>query len=402
MNNDRAKTIADESGNREETRPPQNEMVPKRPRLRWLWIVLSVVLLGAVVYGLGYLEDTADVTRTETPRPLPLVSIENITTTPQRIVIHSFAEVRPRWSAELTASVAGRITNVFNSALAGEPVDAGTRLIEIESSRYVAELAAAERADKEAKLALWQAKNATLLAREDFKRNNTKPPNDLALKLPQLEIAESAVASSEARVAAAKRQLDDTMVTAPFAAYVTDRFVSPGQSVNPGDRLVKLVDRSSFELVAEIGRDDWVLLRKPIEGQPARLLDQDGNEIAKATVRRGGGFLDEKTRQYRVFLETGNTGASTLLTGDFVTVLLEGISVDRAMDVPSSALTQDGFVWIVDDADELQRFEPEVLFRRHDRVIVRAPDGAANWRVAITPLVSFLPGQKVEPQLAGN
>lgn len=399
MNNDRTKTTAGMPG---ESQPSQGRMVPQKTRLRWLWIALSVMGLGVVLYGLGYLEDTADVTRTETPQPLPLVSAKNIKTTSQQMLIRSVAEVRPRWSAELTASVAGRITRVFESALAGEPVEAGAQLIEIESSQYVAELAAAEQANKEAELALWQARNATLLAREDFERNNRKPPNDLALKLPQLGVAESAIISAKARVDAARRRLEDTIVVAPFAAFVTDRFVSPGQSVSPGDRLVKLVDRSSFELVAEIGRDDWALLRRPLEGQPARLLDQDGKEIAKATVRRGGGFLDDKSRQYRVFLETDKNGANTLLTGDFVNVLLEGISIDRALDVPSSALTQDGFVWTVDDADELQRFEPEVLFRRHDRVIVRAPEGTTNWRVAITPLVSFLPGRKIEPRPTEN
>lgn len=363
---------------------------------------MSVLLLGTVVYGLGYLEDTADVTRTETPQPLPLVSVETVTTTPQSVVIRTFAEVRPRWSAELTASVTGRVKNVFDSALAGEPVEAGTRLIEIENSRYVAELAAAQQSDKEAKLVLWQAKNATLLAREDFKRNNRKPPNDLALKLPQLGIAESAVESAEARVAAAQQQLDDTTIVAPFAAYVTDRFVSPGQTVNPGDRLVKLVDRSSFELVAEIGREDWALVNKPLEGQVARLLDQNDRELAKATIRRGGGFLDERTRQYRIFLQTDNPESSNVLSGDFVTVLLDGVTVDDALDIPSSALTQEGFVWIVGEADELRRLEPEVLFRRDDRVIVRAAEGTAGWRVAVTPLVSFLPNQKVEPRSAEN
>lgn len=378
----------------------QGEPDAQKPRLRWLWILLSVLLLGTVISSLGYLEDTADVTEAQTPRPLPLVSVETVTMAPQRVVVRSFAEVRPRWSAELTASVTGRIDRVLDAALAGEPVEAGTRLIEVEDSRYVAELAAAEQADKEARLALWQARNATLLAREDFKRNNRQPPNDLALKLPQLGIAESAVASAEARVAAARQQLADTIIVAPFAAYVTERFVSPGQSVNPGDRLVKLVDRSSFELVAEIAREDWQLLHQPLEGQVARLLDQNGNEIAQATVRRGGGFLDERTRQYRIFLQTGNPHPGAVLSGDFVTVVLDGITIDRALDIPSSALTQEGFVWAVDQADTLRRYTPEVLFRRDDRVIVRAPEDIAEWRIAVTPLVSFLPGQKVEPRPA--
>ncbi len=402
MNNDRTKITAQEPGKSNENQPPENEAVVQKPRLRWFWILLSVALLVTVYYSLGYLEDTADVTQTDVPQPFPLVSVESISTAPQRLVVRSFAEVRPRWSAELTASVAGRIGTVFDSALAGEPVEAGTRLIEIESSRYVAQLAAAEQASKEAKLALWQAKNAALLAREDFKRNNKKPPNDLALKLPQLEIAESAVTSTDARVTAARRQLEDTMIIAPFAAYVTDRFVSPGQSVNPGDRLVKLVDKSSFELVAEFSRQHWALLRRPLEGQPARLMDQNGTEIARAVVRRGGGFLDEKSRQYRIFLKISNPGTNTVLSGDFVTVLLEGITIGRALDIPSSALTQEGFVWHVDAADLLQRVEPEVLFRRQNRVIIKVPEGRDDWRIAVTPLISFLPGQRVEPRSVGN
>lgn len=378
------------------TGPADGASSPNKPKLRWLWILLSVAVLGIVVVGLGYLEDTADVSRNEAPPPLPPVSVEHVPVGPQQVVVRSFAEIRPRWSAELSASVAGRIEKVFAAALAGEPVDAGTKLIEIENTRYAAELAAAELAHKEARLAHWQAKNATLLAREEFKRNNSSPPNDLALKLPQLEIAESAVASTRARLEAARKQLDDTIITAPFAAYVTERFVSPGQSVVPGDRFVKLVDQSSFELVAEIGRKDWQLLKLPLEGQAARLLDQDGREIANATVRRGGGFLDERTRQYRIFLEA----EEAVLSGDFVTLLLDGVAVDRALDIPSSGLTREGFVWIVNDDDELRRIEPEILFRRHDRVIVRAPSGDTGWRVAVTPLASFLPGQKVVPQVS--
>lgn len=391
-----------EDGTRNENIDAAAVTEPANPRHRWLWILLSLVVLASVLYVLSIEGDTIEIAEANTPPPLQLVSVEEVSVTPQQVDVRSFAEVHPRWSAELSAAVSGRVSNVFDSALTGEPVEAGTQLIEIENSRFVAELAAAEHALKESRLALWQAKNATLLAREDFKRNHRKPPNDLALKLPQLEIAESAVVSAEARVAAAKKQLADTMIVAPFAAYVADRFISPGQSVNPGDRLVKLVDKSAFELVVELGRGDWALLRKPIDGQNARILDHEGRVIAQAKVRRGGGFLDEKTRQYKVFLEIENPESGSVLSGDFVTVLLPGVVIDEALNIPSSALTQEGYFWHLDDDDRLQRIEPEVLFRRHDRVVVKAPEGSPNWRVAVTPLVSFLPGQKARPQFEEN
>ncbi len=363
---------------------------------RWLWIGLSLMIFGVVVAFLTIAEDTIDVEPTSTPAPEQLVSVETVTTGPQSGEVSTFAEVRARWTVDLSAAVSGRVTAVMDAALAGEPVNAGTTLITIEDSRFVAELAAAELAVEQAQLALWRAKNATEIARREFKRNEIEPPNDLALKLPQLEIAQSTVETARARQVAAKQQLGDATIVAPFSAFVTKRIVSPGQTVNVGDTLLRLVDNSTYELEAGVGRKSWNLLKKPLTGLTAKVLDQDGNVVAEATIRRGGGFLDE--RQYKVYLEIDEADANDVLFGDFVRLLLPGITVDAALDIPASALTQEGNVWYVDAQDRLQRFEPEVLFRRQDRVIITSMPGTDVWRIAITPLVSYLPGQKVRVQ----
>ncbi len=370
---------------------------PGKSRRR-LWIWLSLAAFALVLTLLSYTEDTANVTGVTAPLPPRPVSVEQVSVAPQTVEIRAFAEIKPKWSAVLSAPVSGRIEEVFGSALEGEQVETGTPLLKIEDSRYVAELASAELTLKQADLALWQAKNANYVAQADFKRNKIKPPNDLALKLPQLAIAESAVAQAQAQVAAATRQLEDTAITAPFAAFVTERFVSLGQTVNVGDQLVTLSDNTHFELTAEISPGDWALLRKPLADQPAEILDQKGNVIAQAIIRRGGEFLDETTRQYRIFLDTQDDGTNAVLGGDFVTLRLSGITVASALDIPASALTQDGFVWHVDDEDRLQRLEPEVLFRKGDRVVVRTAAERQHFQVATTPLVSFLPGQKVQPR----
>jgi len=373
-----------------------------KPRARWLWILLSLFILFCVVYVLSYTEDTIDIEEVTTTPSLQLVSVIPVPTGPQTVEVSSFAEVLPRWSAELRSAVSGRVTKVHDSALVGELVKANTTLIEIEKSRYLAELASAEQALKEANLALWTAKNANIIARKEYKRNGTKAPNELALKLPQLNIAKSAEKSAEARLLAARRQLNDTKITAPFSGFVTERFVSPGQTVNIGDPLVKLVDDTSFELEVELGQKDWRLLKKPLDGQISRILDQEGKLIAMADIRRGGGFLDESTRQYKVFLAMDQPSDGKILSGDFVRVLLPGITVPAALEIPASALTQEGYVWYLDKDDRLQRIEPDVLFHRQGRVVVRAPDGIDSLRVAVTPLVSFLPGQQVRAQDAGK
>ncbi len=372
------------------------------PGYRRRWIIASLVLFVLVILLLASLEDTIDVTETSAPLPLQVVSVETVKTSPQVAEVRAFAEVRPRWSAQLSAATSGRIVQVFNSALAGEPIEKDTPLIEIEKSRYAAELANAQLELKQAELALWQAENAALVARREFKRTGQEPPNDLALKLPQLDIAQSAVVSAKARVFAAERQLNDTTVVAPFSAFVTERFVSPGQTVSVGDPLLTLADNTQFEIVVELGRKDYALLRQPLAGQAADVLQQDGQVIAQAKVRSGGGFLDNETRQYKIFLDVDHREANAVLSGDFVTMRLRGIPIDKALAIPASALTQEGYVWHVDQDNRLQRFTPAILFRRQDRVIIRAPSDKNEWHIAVTPLFSFLPGQEVEQRIWEN
>ncbi len=374
----------------------------KKPHGRLSWVLVSLTVFLSVLLFLGLAEDTIDVAQVADPKPLQLVSVELVSSGAEPTEVRAFAEVRPRWSAELRAAVSGRVNGVLDAAFAGAQVEVGTTLITIEASRYAADLAAAELALEEAKLDLWKARNATTVARRSFQRSGTNAPNDLALKLPQLAIAQNSVTTAEARVAAAQRQLDDATVTAPFSAFVTKRFVSPGQTVNVGDQLLMLVDSSKYRLEVGLGRDDWDLLDASIHGSRAAVLDQKGDEIAQAIVRDAGGFLDEKTRQHKVFLEVDAVDAPQVLSGDFVQVRLPGITVSDALNIPASALTQEGYVWYVDAADRLQRFEPDILFRRHDRVVIRDLQtenlSLSRRRIVVTPLMAFLPGQKVRPQ----
>jgi RND family efflux transporter MFP subunit len=363
-----------------------------------IWIVLSLVVLLAVIIYLVWAEDSIDIEQVKKEPVAQIVTIENLRVTPETVKVASYAEVRPRWSAELRASVSGRILEVHDAALAGERVKADTTLITIDDSQYAADLLAADLALKEAQLELSKAEKSTAVARNQFKRNGTKPPNDLALHLPELRIAKSAVNSAKARLAASRQQLKDTTIKAPFSGFIVERFVSPGQSVNIGDPLVKLVDDRRFDLIADVGISDWLLLQQPLPGLMASVLNQDNKQIAYAKIRQGGGFLDQKTRQYRVFLEITASGETTVLSGDFVRVLLPGITVPLALNIPESALTQEGYIWYVDDEDNLQRYVPEVIFRHQNRIIIRALEGLDKLRIAIMPLASFLPGQQVQPQ----
>lgn len=364
---------------------------------RGIWILLALALLLTVGTLLALTEDTADVTQAEAPPVLQRVSVLDLAVSDVTASVETFAEVRPRWSADIRAAVGGRIVEVRKAALAGAQVPAGAVLFQIESIQYDTAVAAAELLLAEAQLALLQANNKTTISRLQFERDNARAPNDLALHIPELRIAGRQVASADAQLRAAQQQRADTVITAPFSGFITERLISLGQTVAVGEPLVKLVDDKQFEMTAELSRESWALLDHPINGQVAQLVDTAGTPIGTATVRQGGGFLDQNTRQYRVFLEVHETTDQSILSGDFLRVLLTGRVVKGTLSIPDTALTRTGHVWFVDQNDQLMRFTPDILFRLTDQIVITAPEGDHKQRVAITPLASFLPGQRVAP-----
>ncbi len=371
---------------------------PQDAKRRWLWIGLAVVVLFSIVMLLFDTEDTIDVKATTATPPPPVVSVVTVAPKKVQVQIFAFAEVRPRWDAELKSAVSGRIIAVHDAALSGAKVERGDPLFSIEKAPYDSAVAAAEIELEQAKLGLLRAQNNVTVAKRQFERDGVEPPTDLALNLPQLRVAEKTVVAAEARLNAARTELAETDVVAPFSGFVTRRFASLGQTVAPGDALLHLSDDRQFELVAEFSQADWALLEHPLSGAKAELIHRSGALLGEAQVRRGGGFLDQDTRQVRVFLDVTSPD-DRILAGDFLKVRLPGRMISDTLTLPESTLTRAGHIWLVGDDEHLQRLNPDILFRSEGTITISAPEGSDSWRVAKTPLTSFLPGQRVTPLL---
>ncbi len=368
-----------------------------KPRRRRLWVGIASALLVAVVFLLFWTEDTANVTRSDTAAPAQVVTVLEVPSAKAVASVSAFAELRPRWDAEIRAAVSGRIINVNDAALVGERVEAGALLFSIEKTPYETSLAAAELNLEQARLSLVHAKNDAALAREEAELLNVSEPNELVLRLPQLRIAERTVASARAQLENARRQLSDTDVTAPFSGIVTKRMASLGQTVAVGEPLIHLSDDRQYELVVELSEADWALLEHPIAGQSVRLFQRAGTLLGKARIRQGGGYLDQQTRQPRIFLDIADP-SDGVVAGDFVRVEFIGRTIANTLTIPEAALTRAGYIWMVDADDLLVRMEPEILFRADGEITIQAPKGLGPWRIAATPLASFLPGLRVAPQ----
>ena len=155
--------------------------------------------------------------------PIRYVSFDN--------EVEALGTARANESINVTAEISNIVTAIGFKE--GEQVAKGDVLIELDSAEARADLAIAEAALKDSRSQF--ARSRELFA--------TK-----ALSEAQLDQLEATLVANEARVAAARARLQDTVIRAPFAGRVGLRRVSVGSLVSPGETITTLDDLSVIKL----------------------------------------------------------------------------------------------------------------------------------------------------------
>ena len=114
-------------------------------------------------------------------------------------------------------------------------------------------------------------------------KEGNKKASDLALRIPQLQQAKSAVEAAEANLERLKRNLDKTIIRAPYDGLVRKKNVDIGTAVSPG------------YLLASVYSTDFVEVKLPVPDEELAFLDipLDGTEIdidKQSTVYLRGSF----------------------------------------------------------------------------------------------------------------
>ncbi len=146
---------------------------------------------------------------------------------PERFVsqINALGTARANEAVEITSKVSNIVTAVrFED---GERVQKGQVLVELDSAQARADLAAAEAASAES--ASQVKRSRELIASK-------------VLSESQFEQLEATMKANQARVAAARSHVADTVIRAPFSGRVGLRRVSVGSLVNPGTTITTLDD----------------------------------------------------------------------------------------------------------------------------------------------------------------
>ncbi len=195
--------------------------------------------------------EAAAQTVTVTARPFGEVAIY-----PER---QAFANVVTLNDSRIAAEVSARIVEI--PVEVGQTVERGTVLARLDARDF--ELAAQqagaalEAARARSQLADSQLERAKALVEQGFVSSEA-----LSQRESDARAAAADVAANNAALAAARRNVQKSVIRAPFRAIVRERLASVGEIASPGMQLLRVLDASRIEVSAQIQPADAEDLRR--------------------------------------------------------------------------------------------------------------------------------------------
>jgi RND family efflux transporter MFP subunit len=258
-------------------------------------------------------------------------------------------------------------------------------------------IAAASLADARQQLAEEQARAEQ--AQVDWNRlGNEGEASDLVLRKPQLAAAEARVASAKANLIKARLDLERTEIRAPFEGRVLRQMVDLGQVVNTNSQLAEFYSVDVAEVRLPIANKDLGFIDLPEPGREedgaaikATLYSElVGSDLWEARVVRTEAAIDDTARQLHVLVRVDDPFTLTegrrvpLKIGQYVTASIEGRRLQDVIVIPSSAIYQGSYVYVVEEGT-LQRRELDIVWSDVDQAIVA--DGLSRGDELVTTLL---------------
>jgi HlyD family secretion protein len=338
--------------------------------------ILAMILAVAVMSRLGDDENL----KIDAPSTAQTVSVVTVQTHTFQPVIALNGEARPVEDIQVSAPATGvRILQLLVDE--GDTVRTGQPMARLDTNLAQAQTRAAQ-------ASVAEAQSSAVRARGEYQRAESIRDSG-ALSAEAIEARRAAAIAAEARLAAARAQLQEVnarlgggYVRAPAGGLVIDRTAEVGRSVD-GQVLFRIAAGNQLEVAAQVAEADALAL---VEGQGAIFTLVDGS-TEQGTLRRGPASIDSRTRTgealFSLPLQT-RVRAGMYLRGE------ARLAPREVLGVPQSSILYDGgqpYVFVVNvvrpaatparsERRREQAEEPEVMhIVRRANVAIGARDG---------------------------
>ncbi len=298
----------------------------------------TLALLGLLAAGCGG-ANGADGAAAESENgntAKPSVRVETLLLTPTTFedVIQLTGTVEALNDATLSAQAAGTIEYL---APLGRRVGRGGALARLDQGLLRAAVQQAE-AQVESAQAQFALAEDNLGRQEPLYRDSIISPLEFQNVRTQFNQARAGLRQAEAGLAQTRKQLQYTVVTAPFAGTVEERFVETGEQVTPGQPVVRVVNTSGVKVAAGVPER----YASDIEVGSSVRLDFKAyrSGLQQGRVTFVGSAIDPANRTFLIEIEVPNTGGP-LKPEMIAEVLVTRETLQDVLVIPRSAVLRD-------------------------------------------------------------
>ena len=260
------------------------------------------------------------------------------------------ASVEAAQTTLISSRMLARIVAI--SVRAGDTVNRGDLLLELENSDIKAQVQQAESQIRSTTARMNEARQ-NLGRVEELQAGGVMSVSDLekAQAIYETLIAEHAGANQA--LEEAKTALGYTKIVAPFDGRVVDRFAEPGDTAQPGTKLLALYNPLSLRVEAQVRE---VLALGLETGQSLQVEIPSLQKVVEAIIEERVPAADPGSRSFLV--KAGFAFDSNLLPGMYARLLVP-VGTGRQLLIPADRVVHVGqldLVWVYEDGQSYRRF----------------------------------------------
>ncbi len=292
-----------------------------------------------------------------------------------------------RYDAKIAAEVEGILQTVLE---AGDRVQENELIAKVDDATYrlVLNEIEAEAQPIETMVGFFQ-RESLRLAR--LAKQNNAAKNQLDQTQASRDEALAKIRVVKAKLAMAHDDLNKTTVRAPFAGVVTERYKSPGERVDVGDHIIRLIDTQRVEAQAHISQASFLYVKNGTKVRIRDTADVDVDGIVRTVIPVG----DDISRLYEIRVEFQH---SHWPVGTAVEIAVPTSAVQNVIAVPRDALVirQSGIIVYRINANNLAEVVPVTTGVANTTHIQIIGDVRANDKIVVRGNERLRPGQTVQ------
>ena len=355
-------------------------------------IILPVaVLAGAIAIAMAF----ASLKKPPAEKPKvdnrPVVTVEEIQPIEYTHTINSYGVVTGKYETELVAQVSGQILHISDAFVRGGFVRKGDVLAKIDPSDYEAALIEAEASVANAQAALIQEKAQGKVAEREWSQITQGKPTALSLRKPQLAQEIARLKSSQANLKRAKRNVERTIIRAPYDALIEARNIGLGSYVNTGSPLGMMISVDTAEVRLPVADKELAYLKDFGENAEVNIQTSLAGKRQTWTgkIIRSEGVVDSNSRMTYLVAQVIdpygiNSEKPALKFGSYVTASIQGDQAGQVAIVPRHLIIE-GNVSVLGD-DKLLKLKPVSILREFGKQAIISDGLEAGDKLIVSAL----------------